>query len=46
MLKPAGVLVTYCAQGQVKRDLKALGFEVIPLPGPPGKREMTKAIKI
>jgi tRNA U34 5-methylaminomethyl-2-thiouridine-forming methyltransferase MnmC len=46
LLKPGGVLVTYCAQGQVKRDLKALGFEVVSLPGPPGKREMTKAIKI
>jgi tRNA U34 5-methylaminomethyl-2-thiouridine-forming methyltransferase MnmC len=46
LLKPSGILVTYCAQGQVKRDLKALGFDVISLPGPPGKREMTKAIKI
>jgi len=45
LLKPSGILVTYCAQGQFKRDLKALGFEVIPLPGPPGKREMTKAMK-
>lgn len=40
-----GVLVTYCAMGQFKRDLKACGFEVISLPGPPGKREMTLAIK-
>lgn len=45
LLKPGGFLVTYCAQGQVKRDLKAQGFIVVPLPGPPGKREMTKAIK-
>ena len=44
-LKDQGVLVTYCAQGQFKRNLKALGFTVQSLPGPPGKREMTRAIK-
>lgn len=44
-LMAGGELVTYCAQGQFKRDLKSLGFEVIPLPGPPGKREMTVGIK-
>jgi len=44
-MTPGGVLVTYCAKGQVKRDLKAVGFEVESLPGPPGKREMTRAIK-
>jgi len=44
-LKPGGALVTYCAQGQVKRDLKAAGFTIEPLPGPPGKREMTRAWK-
>ncbi|MDR0802413.1 tRNA (5-methylaminomethyl-2-thiouridine)(34)-methyltransferase MnmD [Fluviicola sp.] len=44
-LSPDGVLVTYCAKGQMKRDLKSVGFEVLSLPGPPGKREMTKAIK-
>ena len=44
-LKPNGILVTYCAKGQVKRDLKAAGFEIEALPGPPGKREMTRALK-
>jgi tRNA U34 5-methylaminomethyl-2-thiouridine-forming methyltransferase MnmC len=44
-LVPGGVLVTYCAQGQFKRNLKLIGFEVENLPGPPGKREMTRAIK-
>ncbi len=44
-LLPGGVLVTYCAKGVVKRTLKALGFLVEGLPGPPGKREMTRAIK-
>jgi tRNA U34 5-methylaminomethyl-2-thiouridine-forming methyltransferase MnmC len=45
LLKKDGFLVTYCAKGQVKRDLKSLGFEVVTLPGPPGKREMIKALK-
>ncbi len=45
-LTSGGVLVTYCAKGQVKRDLKAAGFKVETLPGPPGKREMTRAIKL
>lgn len=44
-LKPGGVLVTYCAKGEFKRTLKAVGFEVEALPGPPGKREMTKATR-
>jgi len=44
-LKPGGYFVTYCAKGQVKRDLKSVGFLVETLPGPPGKREMTRGIK-
>ena len=44
-LKPGGVLVTYCAKGQLKRDLKALGFIVETLEGPPGKKEMVRASK-
>jgi tRNA U34 5-methylaminomethyl-2-thiouridine-forming methyltransferase MnmC len=44
-LKPNGVLVTYCAKGSVKRALKAVGFELQSIPGPPGKREMSRAIK-
>lgn len=46
MLKPNGIFVTYCAKGQVKRDLKSLGFTVEALAGPPGKREMTRARKV
>jgi len=46
MLKPNGILVSYCAMGQMKRDLKSLGFKVEGLPGPPGKREMTRAVKL
>jgi len=44
-MKLEGILVTYCSKGQFKRDLKSIGFEVQSLPGPPGKREMTRAIK-
>lgn len=44
-LKLNGILVTYCAQGQFRRNLKSLGFKVESLLGPPGKREMTIAIK-
>ena len=44
-LKSDGILVTYCAKGQVKRDLKTVGFTVESRPGPPGKREMTVAFK-
>ncbi len=45
VLSPGGVWVSFCAKSQVKRDLKALGFTVETLPGPPGKREMTRATK-
>lgn len=44
-LEDNGILVTYCAKGQFKRDLKQSGFIVESLPGPPGKREMVRAIK-
>ncbi len=44
-LKTNGVFVTYCAQGQFKRNLKELGFTVECPPGPPGKREMVRATK-
>ena len=44
-IKEGGFLVTYCAKGQVKRDLKTAGFKIEALPGPPGKREMTRAWK-
>jgi tRNA U34 5-methylaminomethyl-2-thiouridine-forming methyltransferase MnmC len=44
-LKSKGVLVTYSAKGSVRRALQAVGFVVERLPGPPGKREMLRAIK-
>jgi tRNA U34 5-methylaminomethyl-2-thiouridine-forming methyltransferase MnmC len=45
-MKPGGYLVTYCAKGQFKRDLAALGFEVQTLPGAMGKKEMVRAVKL
>ena len=44
-LKKGGLFVTYCAKGQVKRDLKSLGLTVETLPGPPGKKEMIRATR-
>ena len=44
-LSPGGVFTTYCAKGQFKRNLKSVGLVVQSLPGPPGKREMIRAIK-
>jgi len=44
-MTPNGVLVTYCAQGQFKRNLASLGFTVESLPGPPGKREIVRAVR-
>jgi tRNA U34 5-methylaminomethyl-2-thiouridine-forming methyltransferase MnmC len=41
-----GILITYSAKGEVKRNLKACGFDVSLLPGPPGKRQITRAVKI
>lgn len=40
-----GVLVTYCAKGEIRRRLERIGFNVSKLPGPPGKREMICAYK-
>ena len=39
------VLTTYCAKGAVRRMLQSAGYQVTRLPGPPGKREILKAIK-
>lgn len=43
VLNEGGCLVTYCAQGQVRRDLVSVGFIVERLAGAPGKREMLRA---
>ena len=44
-LVPGGLFVTYCAKGQLKRDLRSLGMEVETLAGPPGKKEMVRGTK-
>lgn len=44
-LSPGGIFVTYCAKGVVKRCLRSIGFTIEGIPGPPGKREMTRGIK-
>lgn len=44
-LVPHGVFVTYCAKGQLKRNLASAGTTVESLQGPPGKREMVRATK-
>ncbi|GCD76816.1 hypothetical protein JCM31826_02980 [Thermaurantimonas aggregans] len=46
MLRTPGVWVTYSAKGDVRRALKEVGFQVEKIPGPPGKREMLRALKI
>ncbi|MBL7911147.1 MAG: tRNA (5-methylaminomethyl-2-thiouridine)(34)-methyltransferase MnmD [Bacteroidia bacterium] len=45
VLPQKGSIITYCAKGEVKRTLKQTGFIVEALPGPSGKREITRAIK-
>src|SRR5690606_17906211 len=45
-MDPGGILVTYCSKGDVRRAFLAAGFKVEKLPGPPGKREMLRAIKV
>jgi tRNA U34 5-methylaminomethyl-2-thiouridine-forming methyltransferase MnmC len=45
-MKPEGILVTYSCKGTVKRALKSAGFEIEKLPGPAGKREVLRAMKV
>lgn len=45
LLNDRGILTTYCAQGQFKRNLVEAGFEVETLQGAMGKKEMVRAIK-
>lgn len=45
LLKPNGLFTTYACNGDTKRALTKVGFEVEKVPGPPGKREMINAWK-
>jgi tRNA U34 5-methylaminomethyl-2-thiouridine-forming methyltransferase MnmC len=44
-MKTGGILTTYSAKGQIRRNLQSAGFTVEKLPGPPGKRHITRATK-
>lgn len=44
-MRTDSLLVTYCVKGIVKQALRANGFTLKRLPGPPGKREMLRATK-
>jgi tRNA U34 5-methylaminomethyl-2-thiouridine-forming methyltransferase MnmC len=44
-LKNGGIWVTYCAKGDVRRQMQSLGFQVQRLAGPPHKRHMLHATK-
>jgi tRNA U34 5-methylaminomethyl-2-thiouridine-forming methyltransferase MnmC len=46
LMAPSAVFTTYCAKGQLKRDLKAISLQVETLPGAPGKKEMVRATKV
>ena len=41
-----GILLTYSVKGEVKRTLRKNGFKVNRLPGPPGKHQIIRAVKI
>ena len=43
---PGAILVSYSSKGLVRRAIASSGFEVHKAEGPPGKREMIRAIKI
>ncbi len=45
-MKPGAIVATYCAKGAVRRAMKSAGLKVEKLPGPPGKREITRAVKM
>lgn len=45
-MKENAILTTYCTKGDVKRTIKEAGFSIKKLPGPIGKREILKAVKV
>ncbi|RLA20858.1 MAG: SAM-dependent methyltransferase, partial [Gammaproteobacteria bacterium] len=40
------ILVTYSSKGSVRKSLTTCGFKVTKVPGPPGKFEMVRAVRI
>ena len=45
ILSPGGILVTYCSKSIVRKAMQEAGFLVTKIAGPPGKREMVRAIR-
>ena len=46
VMRPGGVLTTYCAKGAIRRLLQSIGFSVERLAGPiGGQREILRATK-
>ncbi len=45
LMNRGALLTTYSAKGQVRRNMKNVGFTVERIAGPPGKREMLRAKK-
>ena len=45
-VQPGGVFVTYSAKGEVRRRLISAGFSMEKIPGPPGKKEILRGIKM
>jgi len=43
---PGAILTTYCAKGMVRRAMQDAGFKVERLPGPPGKREILRGLRV
>ncbi|MBL0335707.1 MAG: tRNA (5-methylaminomethyl-2-thiouridine)(34)-methyltransferase MnmD [Chitinophagaceae bacterium] len=43
---PSGILVTYSSKSDVRRAMQAAGFRVEKIPGPWGKRDMVRAVKM
>lgn len=43
---PGAILTTYCAKGIVRRAMQEAGFTVERLPGPPGKREILRSLRV
>ncbi len=41
-----GILTTYSVKGDVKRALRSVGFKVKRIPGPHGKRQILRAMKL
>ena len=44
-MSPGGILTSYSVRGAFRRSLKEAGFNVEKIPGPPGKRHITRAWK-